>query len=74
MQAQVVEHPLRIDQADTEHKAIAGLSIDDISKAFNEAVKQDIAKKQEKGLPVARYDAEAGKAYLENPDGTREYV
>ena len=27
-----------------------------------------------KGLPVARYDAETKRAYLEYPDGRREYV
>ena len=27
-----------------------------------------------KGLPVARYDDETGRAYLEYPDGRREYL
>ena len=26
------------------------------------------------GLPVARYDTETKRAYLENADGTREYI
>ena len=46
----------------------------DITKAFNDAVKQDIANKQKKGLPVARYDTKRKRAYLQNADGTREYV
>jgi len=55
-------------------KGFGGLSADEVTRAFNNAVNQDIAKKQEKGLPVARYDPEAGLAYLENADGTREYA
>ena len=53
---------------------IGGMSADEVSKVFNNAVEQDIAKKRRKGLPVARYDTETGRAYLENADGTREYV
>jgi len=55
-------------------QGIAGLSADEVSSAFNAAVKQDIIKKQENGLSVARYDAKSGRAYLENADGSREYV
>ena len=50
------------------------MSADEVSRAFNNAVKQDMAKKRRKGLPVARYDTETGQAYLENADGTKEYV
>jgi len=46
----------------------------EITAAFNEAVNRDIAEKRENGLPVALYDPETERAYLENPDGTREYV
>jgi addiction module RelB/DinJ family antitoxin len=53
---------------------IAGLNANDITGHFNNAVKQDIAKKKKKGLPVARYDTSSRRAYLENADGTREYV
>lgn len=51
-----------------------GLSIDSISNAFNNAVQSEISSNQQKGLPVARYDASKQQAYLELPDGTREYV
>ena len=57
-----------------EIQEFGGLNADEVTHAFNKAVKQDIAKKQKKGLPVARYDKESGRAYLENADGTREYV
>jgi addiction module RelB/DinJ family antitoxin len=58
----------------TGNHGFGGLSADDVSKAFNNAVKQGIVIKQKKGLPVARYDTETKRAYLENADGTREYV
>jgi DNA-damage-inducible protein J len=56
------------------NQGIGGLTSDEVTMAFNAAVRQDIAKKQEKGVPVALYDTESGRAYLENADGTREYV
>ena len=56
------------------YQGIGGLSADEVTRVFNDAVKKDISKKQKKGLPVARYDTETRRAYLENADGTREYV
>jgi len=50
------------------------LTPDEVTKAFNNAIKQDIARKQERGLPIARYDKKSKRAYLESADGTREYV
>ena len=58
----------------TNAQGIKRLNDDEISKAFNIAVTQDITKKQEHRLPVARYDAASKQAYLENADGSREYV
>jgi DNA-damage-inducible protein J len=58
----------------TGNQGVAGLNSDEITKIFNDTVNQGIAKKQKEGLPVARYDAESGRAYLENADGSREYV
>ena len=46
----------------------------DITKAFELAVQHEIAGHRQKGIPVARYDASSERAYLELPDGTREYV
>ena len=59
---------------DTDNKGFGGLSAGEVTGVFKKAVKQSIAKKQKKGLPVARYDMKSGRAYLENADGTREYV
>ena len=58
----------------TGNQGFGGLSADEVTKAFNTAVIQDIENKQKRGLPIARYDKESGKAYLENADGNREYV
>ena len=52
----------------------SGLDVAEITRIFNDAVTQDIEKKQNRGLPIARYDTELGRAYLENTDGSREYV
>jgi DNA-damage-inducible protein J len=58
----------------TDNQEFAGLSAEEVTRTFNKAVKQDIAKKRKKKLPIARYDAKTKRAYLENADGTREYV
>jgi len=56
------------------NQGIGGLSADEVTLAFNDAVKKDITKKQKKGMPVARYDPKTKRAYLEAADGTRDYV
>jgi hypothetical protein len=53
---------------------VGGLNADEITVLFKDAVKQEIAEKQKKGLPVARYDTASKRAYLENTDDSREYV
>jgi len=58
----------------TGAKRGVGLSAADITKMFNDAVAKEIERKQKKGVPVARYDFESGRAYLENTDGSKEYV
>lgn len=52
----------------------ADYSTADITSAFIAAVQNEIAEKRRKGFPVARYDMHNNRAYLEFPDGTREYV
>ena len=51
-----------------------GYSVDDITGIFESAVQNEIAAKQQKGFPLARYDTISKRAYLESTDGTREYV
>ena len=48
--------------------------VNEVTSTFISAVNQEIAKKQENGLPVARYDKKSKKAYLEYADSSREYV
>jgi addiction module RelB/DinJ family antitoxin len=54
--------------------SFGGINHEEVGELFVSAVKNEIANKYEKGLPVARYDADSDRAYLENADGTREYV
>ena len=51
-----------------------GLTADDVTCAFNDAVSNDITANQQKGLPIAGYDPGKKQAYLEYVDGVREYV
>ena len=51
-----------------------GLSTNDVTGAFVAAVQDEIAIKKRDGIPIARYDAERKKAYLETSDGIREYI
>ena len=52
----------------------AGYTPADITGAFATVVREDMAEYRRGGFPVARYDAATGRAYLESPDGTREYI
>ncbi|MCL1848085.1 MAG: type II toxin-antitoxin system RelB/DinJ family antitoxin [Clostridiales bacterium] len=52
----------------------AGYAVDEITRTFAETVAGEIAYNRTQGFPIARYDASIGRAYLENADGTREYV
>jgi len=49
-------------------------SVNDITGIFNAAVLDEIEAKKKSGNPVARYDAQSKRAYLEYADGAREYV
>ena len=55
-------------------QVVGGLGTEEVTDLFREAVQQGIDKKRREGLPVARYDTSSGQAYLENADGSREYV
>ena len=46
----------------------------EMENAFGQAVKMAIAYKQEENLPVARFDVDAQRPYLEYGDGRREYT
>ena len=51
-----------------------GYSSMDITSAFEAAVRNEVAEKQRRGYPVARYDAASKRAFLEFADGRREDV
>ena len=56
------------------YKETKWLSQKEVTIAVNNAVRQDIERKKKQKLPIARYDKDSKRAYLENADGTREYV
>jgi len=51
-----------------------GMTASYVTSAFNETIENDIRANQQKGFPIARYDADKNQAYLEYTDGKREYV
>ena len=57
-----------------ELDSTCGISDEELTQRFKEAIRIDDEVRRIKGLPVARYDDESKRAYLEYPDGRREYV
>jgi addiction module RelB/DinJ family antitoxin len=55
-------------------RGIAGLSRGELDAAVKGAVRADRERGSEIGLPDARYDIATNRAYLEYPDGRREYT
>lgn len=51
-----------------------GVSDEELTHLFKESIRIDDEVRRIKGLPVARYDDETKRAYLEYPDGRRVYV
>lgn len=51
-----------------------GISDDELTLRFVESIRIDNEIRRIKGLPAAGYDDETHRAYLEYPDGRREYV
>ena len=50
-----------------------GISDEELTQRFKESIRIDNEIRKIKKLPVARYDSQTKKAYLEYPDGRREY-
>lgn len=57
-----------------ELDSMNGISDEDMTRLFKESIRLDDEIRKIKGLPVARYEKETKRAYLEYPDGRREYV
>ncbi len=47
---------------------------DKLTPLFRMAIRQVIEEAKAKGIPIARYDEDLKKAFLEHPDGRREYA
>ena len=51
-----------------------GVSDEELTKRFEEAVRIENEIKTVKGLPIAKYDFKKKTPYLEYPDGRKEYA
>lgn len=51
-----------------------GIPDEELTKLFQRAVKDSINEKIKKGLPIALYDKILRRAYLQFPDGRKEYI
>lgn len=60
--------------ADNDPDSTCGISDEELTRRFIEAVRIENEIKRIKGVPIAGYDKVMKKAYLEFPDGRREYV
>ena len=68
-----IENPPTI-QEKNELDYTCGISDEEMTRRFIEAIRIDEEIRRIKGLPQARYDSETRRAYLEYPDGRREYI
>lgn len=59
---------------ENELDSTCGVSDDELTKRFVEAIRIDNEIKKIKGIPIQKYDHEKKQPYLEYPDGRREYV
>ncbi|MDR0949468.1 MAG: type II toxin-antitoxin system RelB/DinJ family antitoxin [Lachnospiraceae bacterium] len=50
------------------------LSANDVTNAFVNTVSSEISNAKKHNFPIAGYDIKTQRAYLENVDGTREYI
>lgn len=57
-----------------ELDSTCGISDEELTRRFIEAVRIENEIKRIKGVPIAGYDKVNKAAYLEYPDGRREYV
>ncbi len=57
-----------------ELDSTCGISDEELTIRFKESIRIDNEIRKIKGLPIAGYDDDTKRAYLEYPDGRREYV
>ncbi|MGL4483462.1 MAG: type II toxin-antitoxin system RelB/DinJ family antitoxin [Anaerovoracaceae bacterium] len=58
---------------DDDQNKTCGLTDDELTQRFIDAVKIENEIKRAKGVAVAKFDTKAKKVYLEYPDGRKEY-
>lgn len=51
-----------------------GIPDDELTERFRKGVELENEKKRVKKVPIAKYDKDKKKPYLEYPDGRREYA
>ena len=59
---------------DNELDLLCGISDEELTKRFIEAVRIDNEIKKVMGTPISCYDSKTKSAYLLYSDGTKEYV
>lgn len=57
-----------------ELDSTCGITDDELTERFKEAIRIDNEIKKVKGVPIAGYDQEKKLAFLEYPDGRRKYA
>ena len=57
-----------------ELDSTCGITDEEMTERFKESIRIDDEIRRIKGAPFPRYDKETKRAYLEYPDGRREYV
>ncbi len=57
-----------------ELDSTCGISDDELTERFKESIRIDNEIRRIKGLPIAGFDQERREAYIEYPDGRREYA
>lgn len=57
-----------------ELDSTCGVSDDELTRRFQEAVRIENEIKKIKGVPISKYDFERKTPYIEYPDGRREYA
>lgn len=53
---------------------MCGISDEELTERFKEAIRIDNERKKAKGAPIAGYDTKRKQAYLEYADGRRRYA
>ena len=57
-----------------ELDSMCGVSDEELTERFKEAIRLDNEERRIKGKPIAKNDTEKRKAYLEYPDGRKRYA